>query len=742
MVSEEDFKAEKLAEWGFDKKEYTLGKIDIKLEHIWIEAKQKDEDIFVMLSQIIFTAYREKLKSQDLPIAFGCFNSKKAALIDNYQAEEVFAHTDIDWTQTPSKVNEKTVERIKFLLKQVKEYNLDDFGREIKKINTLGFLEQKQITKNNFITVYNEWLLYVGNFLEEEYRSECYIADLMHNGKKTISEKLRIVLKTEDENFYYKFKKDEEWFKDIKIKDQQKYRNFWEKYKRPPIEEYQEYILGRRDLLQPFNVREVKGAFFTPQVWAEKSKEYFELAFGENWQDEYYIWDCACGTGNLEVGLVNQSRVFMSTLDKEDLLIMKELKIMPDSTHFQFDFLNDEFKPITQGGKIPDTLWNIIKNEPQKLIIYINPPYLEVTNAKESIGKGEARTGATTNFVKSQMIEKNLGKESNELFMQFYYRIYNEIKDCKIGSFSTLKNCCAPNFENWREIFKAKFCGGFLCRANTFDNVNGKFPISFQIWDCTEKKDFKKTLKFDVFDNFGVVESKKKVLVFKKGQFINDWLKCNNKKAEPTLAYIRKSGSDFQNQRYNAIYQNQPEHHNKITKYNIKQALIYNAVRLAPQSTWLNNRDQFTKPSSKRVKIEVEGLKTYKDVYDYEEDEGFIGDCIAFALFEKNYTNWQIFANSEVGLTGVSRDMTIYDLLIKNRQFDEEATAVLEAAKKIYKLYYANFSDYNAGWNDVCKAFKGDKISEFDALWQEFQNAKEDLADHLVPFIYKYGFLQ
>jgi len=231
-------------------------------------------------------------------------------------------------------------------------------------------------------------------------------------------------------------------------------------------------------------------------------------------------------------------------------------------------------------------------------------------------------------------------------------------------------------------------------------------------------------------------------LVFKKGQFINDWLKCNNKKAEPTLAYIRKSGSDFQNQRYNAIYQNQPEHHNKITKYNIKQALIYNAVRLAPQSTWLNNRDQFTKPCSKRVKIEVEGLKTYKDVYDYEEDEKFIGDCIAFALFEKNNTNWQIFANSEVGLTGVSRDMTIYDLLIKNRQFGEEATAVLEAAKKIYKLYYANFSDHNAGWNDVCKAFKGDKISEFDALWQEFQNAKEDLADHLVPFIYKYGFLQ
>jgi type I restriction-modification system DNA methylase subunit len=50
--------------------------------------------------------------------------------------------------------------------------------------------------------------------------------------------------------------------------------------------------------------RERKGAFYTPQIWVEKSQEYLAKVFGENWQDEYYIWDCCCGTGNLLAGLL------------------------------------------------------------------------------------------------------------------------------------------------------------------------------------------------------------------------------------------------------------------------------------------------------------------------------------------------------------------------------------------------------------------------------------------------------
>ena len=49
--------------------------------------------------------------------------------------------------------------------------------------------------------------------------------------------------------------------------------------------------------------RERKGAFFTPKIWVGLSQAYLAKAFGKNWQSEYYVWDCAAGTGNLLNGL-------------------------------------------------------------------------------------------------------------------------------------------------------------------------------------------------------------------------------------------------------------------------------------------------------------------------------------------------------------------------------------------------------------------------------------------------------
>ena len=39
---------------------------------------------------------------------------------------------------------------------------------------------------------------------------------------------------------------------------------------------------------------------------------------------------------------------------------------MADATIFQFDFLNDDWKPKSENGKIPNKLWEVIKKEPQK----------------------------------------------------------------------------------------------------------------------------------------------------------------------------------------------------------------------------------------------------------------------------------------------------------------------------------------------------------------------------------------
>ncbi|MDR1963651.1 MAG: hypothetical protein LBQ50_07725, partial [Planctomycetaceae bacterium] len=78
------------------------------------------------------------------------------------------------------------------------------------------------------------------------------------------------------------------------------------------------------DLLLPQDIREYTGAYFTPEIWVEKSQDYLAQTFGENWQDEYYIWDCAAGTGNLLEGLTNKYNIWASTLMPADVDIMKD----------------------------------------------------------------------------------------------------------------------------------------------------------------------------------------------------------------------------------------------------------------------------------------------------------------------------------------------------------------------------------------------------------------------------------
>ena len=146
------------------------------------------------------------------------------------------------------------------------------------------------------------------------------------------------------------------------IDEQKAHTQFWNRYNRPPKRDYWDYIVERRDLLVPPDVRERKGSFFTPQKWVELSQQYLADELGENWQDEYYIWDCAAGTGNLLNGLTNKYRIWASTLDKADVDVMKE-RIKNGSANlldehvFQFDFLNDSF------DKLPTRLKEIIDNE-------------------------------------------------------------------------------------------------------------------------------------------------------------------------------------------------------------------------------------------------------------------------------------------------------------------------------------------------------------------------------------------
>ncbi|MBQ9539190.1 MAG: hypothetical protein IJU95_07955, partial [Treponema sp.] len=188
---------------------------------------------------------------------------------------------------------------------------------------------------------------------------------------------------------------------------------------------------------------------------------------GENWQNEYYIWDCCAGTGNLLNGLTNYRNVFASTLDKQDVDVMKDRIAggwsMFENHVFQFDFLNDDF------DKCPEELREILADEEKRrrLVIYINPPYAE---GDRRIGEG--RSGVAVSRIQEKY-SNEMGYAKRELFVQFLTRINIEIHDCMIGIFSTLTHLQGSKFFAIRNSFKAKLKKIFLVPANTFDNVKG-----------------------------------------------------------------------------------------------------------------------------------------------------------------------------------------------------------------------------------------------------------------------------
>jgi len=306
----------------------------------------------------------------------------------------------------------------------------------------------------------------------------------------------------------------------ISFKDKNVYEQFWKKYKRPPLEEFQQYIIDRVDLLVPQDIRERRGAFFTPRIWVELSQQYIADVLGEDWQDEYYVWDCAAGTGNLLAGLTNKYNIWASTLEMADVNVMHDridngANLLKNHV-FQFDFLNDDF------SKLPQPLQDIINDEEKrkKLVVYINPPYAEATNAKTQRETGENRKGLANSRIYDQY-QKYIGLAARELFAQFLTRIYNEIPNSKIANFSKLKNLQSSNFSDFREMFRAKLEKNFLVPAKTFDNVKGNFPIGFFFWNCDEN-DFFQEIEADVYNADGEFIGTKNIYSYRGNRYIID----------------------------------------------------------------------------------------------------------------------------------------------------------------------------------------------------------------------------
>jgi hypothetical protein len=551
----------------------------------------------------------------------------------------------------------------------------------------------------------------------------------------------------------------------VEFKDNQKaYNLFWAKYERPPKEDYWNYIIERRPLLVPQDIREIKGIFFTPPEWAELSQEYLTKTFGENWQDEYYVWDCAAGTGNLLAGLVNKDRIFASTLDKQDVDVMKQriengANLWAEQV-FQFDFLNDDFLPKSKGGKLPNELYEIISDEKKrkKLIVYINPPYAEAANTKAIFGTGNIKSEVATSHKTRDRFKTLIGAATNDIASHFMARIYSDIPSCKLAIFSKVKFICTQNYIKFRQFFKADFKSGFAVKSDSFDNVDGIFPIGFTIWDLAGKK-FPEFVEVDIPE-----EGTKKKFFDEYSKSINQWLRSIEAHKEISIGYLICETSDFQkiHQPYLTLSSARLSRRYYCDVTNLIESCIYFAVRLSVKPTWLNDRDQFYFPND-----------------NWKNDIEFQNDCLAFTLFHSQnritikdgVNHWIPFVETEVNakykfeshvMTNFMRGERKQNGYIKlfdqaeetiNREFSKEAKAVFDAGREVWKYYHKQPKiGVNASLYDIKEYFKGrnekgnvnqqsqNKI--FNELNANLTSAMKILAHKIAPKVYEYGFLK
>lgn len=754
---------------------------------LWAEAKiGTNHDIYESFVQLILTIGKEKTFEKNLPPKYiGAFDAEKIAFIEYHNIQDVFYQNDFNWNVTPSNHETKEFKQIYNTCKNILEENsilffYDEDEKEFKEFISLNFktdneiTEKISVTRNNFTFIFQRWLEKVKPTIDVDWSeankeniisADFFLADLISDNNESIKDNLNVVLK-QKEYYYNKERKriGGFTFDTVGFIDRQKaHKEFWNLYNRPPKEEYWEYMILRRDLLVPQDIREIKGSYFTPKIWVEKSQQYLTDELGENWQDEYYIWDCCAGTGNLLNGLTNYRNVWASTLDKQDVDVMKDRISngwkMFENHIFQFDFLNDDF------SKCPDELQEILNDEEKrkKLVIYINPPYGE---GDSKVGKG--RSGIAISKIQEKY-SNEMGYSKRELYIQFIIRIYKEISNCKLGLFSTLTHLQGSKFFSIRNSFLAELKKIFLVPANTFDNVDGEFPIGFQIWDCEKQEKFK-NFKADLFDKDGLFIGTKTIFAYDNYKYINDWTldfieKNKTYEQENSIANIIGVSNDFQNQSSVCIENpNKPWNHKyqwQITKNNLLQSSIYYSVRKCINHTWINHNDQFLFP---------------KD--DWNHDCKFIGNCLIYTIFgDKNRlckvfkNDWIPFTESQVGCKKSFKSHFMSDFLqgkikleIEGDMFTETKTetvkielspiaqSVYDSGLELWKYYHSQLrANPDASFYDIREYFQGTKNGKmnktsndekYTELISDLRNKMKLLAKEIEPKVYEYGFLK
>lgn len=781
--SEEDVKDAYIKALGL--KGYTKGLIDIQSREIWFEAKDTARhSSYAMFTQLLHYVQVALNKGEHVPPFLAVIDTEKAAIMKSADVLPFLAKKTVKWGKSASQFPQEALDEISayigtyFVSFRIKTHE-DEFISTVKAAIQSGDIIRTQITPDNLKQVFDKWVDMVGREIvgvsEEDY-ALLFFADIMHDGTVSTHANLPAELMHKSGNPVFSLKG-----KNYDLGNKEGYRQFWAIYHRPPKSEYRDYLLERRDSLIPYDERSFKGAYYTPLHVVDKAYDKLAETLGANWQKDYIVWDMCCGVGNLEVKHSNPRNLYMSTLDQADIDVMKATKTCVSAVRFQYDYLNDD---ITDDGQIDYSLTNKVPPalrkaiaEGKKILVLINPPYAEAANSQGNEGKtdvAKTRMGALMN-------KADYGYAARELFVQFLARMAQEIPTATLAMFSTLKYVNAPNFEQFRERWNAKYLGGFVVHSKSFDGLKGDFPIGFLVWKTDQRAPTKTPLRevvTEVLNKHAKPIGEKTFYNLPKNSYLNIWMprlktdsthiplknavhpqtghaKVTSWRSD-AMGYLLSNSNDLQHaSTLTALFSSVCSQGNgfHITPENFEKATVVFAVRQLIKHSWINHNDQFLQPLAPL-------------------SNEFKNDCLLWMLFhgknlsasaddlEWNGKKWTIvnhfipYTEEEVD----APDRFESDFMVQylaDKTLSAEATAVLDAGRQLWRAFFAHtdvrtvrdqykLNRPDVGWYQIRNALAERNKSGDTAPvnFKPFEVAYEALTQKLRPQVFSLGFLR
>lgn len=545
--------------------------------------------------------------------------------------------------------------------------------------------------------------------------------------------------------------------------------------------------------------RRNKGQFYTPKLFADYAHELISNTLGDNWKDEYVVWDNCCGTKNLTRDY-RFKELYCSTLENAELEISSRYN--PEAVSFQFDFLNDTIagRDSLSGvydDKLPKGLKDaLLENKP--IVFLLNPPYAGASNIGDSAKKGVCQT-----MINALMKQNNIGAASQNLYSQFLYRItclkrqYN-LTNCYIALFSPTIYLTGSSWKKFREFYLNNFnlVNAIQFQSSHFANVSGAWGIGFTIWKNGEQLD-KNNFNFDIVDSInGTIKHIKQKIVYNNDNNIplNKWAypkekfnsidapnfssalnvsQNNTKLEENAFGYMFNISNDIDKNMQNvSIFTTafSSGHGINIHSENFERCMILCACRKLIFGDWINYKDEYIAPT--------------KEIQLTEKYKCFSNDSIVFSIFHsgsgqaasmaslrnvnyhdklwdiKNEFFWMSKSEIESLANKYNNDDCYNDAHTSSERFvynklqtitlSPEAQAVLDKASDIVRNTFKyrelfnqehpeyQINNWDCGFYQIkalCKEFMPEELNKFKDVYKK-------LADKMRPMVYELGFLK